>query len=347
MGEYSVAVIGASGYAGSELVRILNDHPRVRISGVTSRSHAGKMLSSIHPHLAGTHDQRLVLMEDIDLASLDAVFLALPHGTSMKVVAELQDMRCSIIDLSGDFRLSGPESYSRWYRMEHTCPALLDTAVYGLPELFREDIAGGTAGVIANPGCYPTASILATAPLLAHDLVDPSSIVVDAKSGLTGAGVTASRITHYPRANEDIKAYGIGTHRHTPEMEEILSTLTKAPVTVQFTPHLAPFNRGILSTVYARAREDTTQEMVDKAYRSFYRDEPFVRVRDEPVSVSSVRGSNYADVFAYHDPRTERVIMCGSIDNLVKGASGQAVQNLNIVLGMEETLGLERAPIAP
>ena len=250
-----------------------------------------------------------------------------------------------IIDLSGDFRLPDPEEYACWYGLKHVAPQRLKQAVFGLPELFRNRIR--EARLVANPGCYPTAAILALGPLLKRGLVETDSIVIDAKSGVTGAGAKAKAATHFPDLFGDFKAYGLGSHRHTPEIENVLSGLGAAEVRVQFQPHLLPIDRGILNTCYARPRADLTTTALEEAYRADYAAEPFVRWRAEPPSVKQVRGSNYCDVHAHLDERTGRVIVLSAIDNLVKGAAGQAVQNLNIINGWPETAGLEQGPLNP
>lgn len=343
-GRLTVGIAGGTGYTGAELVRILALHPHVEIDVITSESHAGKQLEELHPHLSGIHEHPLVKLADADLDSLDLLFLALPHRVSMKTVAELKGRDLKIVDLSGDFRLSNADVYSRWYGVPHVCPELIDKAVYGLPELNREQIRD--ASLVANPGCFPTSVILGLAPLLKAGLIEPSGIVVDSKSGVTGAGVKPKAGTHFPTVNDSFRAYGLGTHRHTPEMEEILSHHTGNPVMLQFTPHLLPVNRGILSTMVTQAG-NVDGETVAQQFSTAYADEPFVRLRTEPPGIADVRGSNRCELYVMKDDRTDRVIVVSVIDNLVKGAAGQAIQNMNLMLGFAETEGLNQPPLAP
>ncbi|MDG6224812.1 MAG: N-acetyl-gamma-glutamyl-phosphate reductase [Candidatus Thermoplasmatota archaeon] len=346
MNDLDVGIVGASGYTGSELIRILAEHPRANIRAVTSEAHAGKKLQGLFPHLNGLIDLELIRSGDMDVENdVDIVFLALPHTVSMGFVKEIWNEDVDVIDLSGDFRLSSVEDYEKWYSMEHSCPELNDKAVYGLPELFRETIAN--ARLVSNPGCYPTSAIIGLAPFLKEKLIDPSKIIVDSKSGVTGAGVKVRTSTHFPNINEDFRAYGIGTHRHTPEIEDVLSIYSGSVVSIQFTPHLLPLDRGILSTIYAKAQEGTTEDEIQEALHSHYSPEEFIRIREEPPSLKQVRGSNYCDVHAHLDSRTGNMIIVTVIDNLVKGASGQAVQNMNIMKGFDEGTGLRTPPLMP
>ncbi len=340
-----VGIIGATGYTGSELVRILLRHPDVEIAAITSESKAGSRFSDIHPQFDGLCDIELIKLERIDDFALDVVFLALPHGISMNFVANNQNKNYKIIDLSGDFRLSTPDVYKEWYKKDHVYPDGFRKAVFGLPEIYREQIKGSR--LIANPGCYPTASILATAPLVKYGLVDTSNIIIDAKSGITGAGVKASETTHFANVNDNFKAYGVTTHRHSIEILEQLGYLSESDVSLLFTPHLLPIDRGILSTVYLKPKTGLTQESIDKAYANMYDNDLFIRYRGSPPSVKQVRGSNFCDVFAKLDPRTNTIIAMGVIDNLIKGAAGQAVQNMNIAFGIEENIGLKTNPLQP
>ncbi len=341
----NVGIIGATGYTGSELTRILTHHNKVNLSMITSRSFAGKKISDIHPYLDGICDLKLSNPPTKDIKDLDVVFLALPHGVSMKFVKEIGLNGPRIIDLSGDFRLKNKKTYEKWYKMKHVFPDAIDNAVYGLPELFRKDIAN--AKLVANPGCYPTSAVLALAPALKQDLIDVSSISVDSKSGVTGAGAKPSETTHFPRANEDFRAYKVGKHRHTPEIEEILSDNSGKEISVLFTPHLVPLNRGILTTVYAKEKNNVTEEKLVNTYNKFYGNEPFVRVRKNPPNVQSVRGSNYCDVYQLKIKRTKQIVLLSAIDNLVKGAAGQAVQNMNIMLDIDEKQGISHIPLSP
>jgi N-acetyl-gamma-glutamyl-phosphate reductase len=341
-----VAIVGATGYTGSELVRLLSAHPLVEIAAITSRSRAGEAFSTVHPALRGICDQPLVTVEDLP-DRLDAILLALPHGASMDFVAAWPMDGPPVIDLSGDFRLPDADAYARWYGQTHRAADRLAGAVFGLPELFREQIPA--AHLVANPGCYPTAAILALAPLLRRGLVDPHGLVVDAKSGVTGAGATAKAATHFPDLFGDFRAYGLLRHRHTPEIEAALARLAGGAVEVLFTPHLLPVDRGILATCYAAPATASapTAEEIAAAYAEDYLEEPFVRWSDGPPSIKPVRGSNFCDVHATVDPRTGRVIALAAIDNLVKGAAGQAVQNLNLICGWPETTGLMQGPLSP
>ena len=366
MNPLRVAIVGATGYTGSELVRLLSNHPRVELAAITSRSRAGEAFSDVHGAFRGIEDQPLVAPDELPSKKIDLFFLALPHGASMDFVAAQPAGGPPIIDLSGDFRLPDAAVYSAWYGQEHRATERLDEAVFGLPELFREKLR--QARLVANPGCYPTATILALAPLVRRGLIRARGLVVDAKSGVTGAGATAKTITHFPAVFGDFRAYGLLRHRHTPEIESVLSRLGGAEAQVLFTPHLLPVDRGILATCYAEpataagdagaakraggaklAGNEATAfaEKIAAAYQEDYADEPFVRVVDQPPSIKQVRGSNYCDVHATHDPRTGRVLAMAAIDNLVKGAAGQAVQNMNLVCGWPETTGLTQGPLIP
>ena len=346
MRDVRVGVIGATGYTGSELVRLLLQHSSTSIELVTSQSHVGRRFSDVHPQFVGLFDEELQPLDDVEHTDLDMVFLALPHGASMDFVARFGTERFRIVDLSGDFRLPTADLYRKWYRKTHRAPEWIDQAVFGLPELFRNDLR--KARLVANPGCYPTSAILALAPLLKQDLIDIEGIVVDSKSGVTGAGVKPSAITHFPDVFGNFSAYGLLKHRHTPEIESALELYCAAPVQLLFTPHLLPIDRGILTTAYAHLRRPKIDESdLRDAYDSVYRKEHFVRVLDGPPSVKAVRGSNFCDLHVVHDPRTGRVIAISAIDNLVKGAAGQAIQNMNIMFGRLEHSGLGQAPLFP
>lgn len=343
---YRVSIIGASGYTGSELARILINHPKVEIVHITSETHLGKNFSDLHPQFIGRLDMALVSAQDILPEDQDVLFLALPHGVSMSFVKKWVGEKVKIIDLSGDFRLSNPKAYTEWYQKEHTYPEGFEKAVYGLPELHGKDIAKAT--LIANPGCYPTASILSLAPLIAGGYTDSKQVIIDAKSGTTGAGVKPSETTHFSNVNENFRAYGIGTHRHTIEIEEQLGRLSaEEEVQVQFTPHLLPVDRGILATAYANLLLKLNQNQLTELYTDFYKEHPFIRIRNQAPSIKDVRGSNFCDIFPYLDSRTGRVIVVAVIDNLVKGAAGQAVHNMNLMLGLDQTAGLMDIPLKP
>jgi N-acetyl-gamma-glutamyl-phosphate reductase len=343
-----VAVVGASGYTGCELIRILHNHPEVAVTTVTSEQSAGKMLSDVFPALRGRYDLPLEALEAERIAAkADIIFTALPHTAAMKVVPVFLQAGKKVIDLSADYRLHDAADYGVWYE-PHLNPELLPDAVYGLPELHREEIAG--ARLIANPGCYPTSVILALKPLLQERVIDSASIIADSKSGVSGAGRGAKVDSLYCEVNEGFKAYAIGgVHRHIPEIEQELSLLAGSKTVISFTPHLVPMDRGILSTVYSVPHAALTAKQLHALFEEHYEGEAFIRVLplgDFP-STAFVRGSNFCDIGITVDKRTGRIIVIAAIDNLVKGASGQAVQNMNIVCGFPETLGLELLPLYP
>ncbi|MCC5938171.1 MAG: N-acetyl-gamma-glutamyl-phosphate reductase [Lunatimonas sp.] len=342
--KYKASIIGASGYTGSEIARILVNHPFVSIEHITSETHAGKAFSDLHPQFVGILDLPLERAAEIDVEEQDVLFLALPHGVSMEFVRQWYG-KTKLVDLSGDFRLSNATVYEDWYKKRHVYAEGFGKAVYGMPELHGEAIA--QADLVANPGCYPTASILGLAPALAGELVHADSVIIDAKSGTTGAGVKASDTTHFSNVNENFRAYGIGNHRHTIEIEEQLGLIQGNRCQVQFTPHLLPVDRGILATAYASLAKDVSEEQVVAAYKTFYREQPFIRFRKQAPSLKDVRGSNYCDIFIHIDPRTKRLIVVSAIDNLVKGAAGQAVHNMNLMLGLEQAVGLDQVPMKP
>jgi len=345
MSKYNVAIIGATGYTGSELVRILLNHPDVNISAITSESRKGEKFSDVHPQFQDIFEPTLVGIDDIAQYELDLVFLALPHGVSMDFVKKHHDKSFKIVDLSGDFRLSSRDVYEAWYNKDHTYEPGFESAVFGLPEIWRKRIA--EAKLVANPGCFPTSSILALAPLLKEGIIDKDHIVVDSKTGVTGAGIKAKPNTHFPMVNDNFTAYGVKTHRHTIEIQEIISKYAGVNASVLFTPHLLPVDRGILSTCYTKPVKDIDEETLRKVYEEYYGDEPYVRLRSTMPSLKQVRGTNFFDVFCTYDERTHTIITIGVIDNLVKGAAGQAVQNMNIMLGLEETRGLNISPLQP
>ncbi|MBT1072282.1 N-acetyl-gamma-glutamyl-phosphate reductase [Pelotalea chapellei] len=344
----NVAIVGASGYTGLELIRILYRHPEVAVTCLTSEQSAGKRISEIFPTLRGRCDLVLENLEPVRVAEkADVIFTALPHKAAMEVVPTFLKLGKQVIDLSADYRLSDPQTYGAWYE-PHLNPANLKKAVYGLPEIRRSKIKG--AKLVANPGCYPTSIILGLAPLLKQGLINPHSIIADSASGVTGAGRAAKVDSLFCEVNEGYKAYGVGgVHRHTPEIEQELSLLAGEKLMVTFTPHLLPMDRGILSTIYAAPSKETTTEALIKLYDKFYSGEPFVRVLPQGSlpSTSFVRGSNFCDISPLIDSRTGRIIIVSAIDNLGKGASGQAVQNMNIVCGLPETMGLEGLALFP
>ncbi len=344
----NVAVVGASGYTGVELLRILHCHPEVSVKCVTSEQSAGKRISELFPSLRGRCDLLLENLEPVRIAEqADLIFTALPHKAAMEVVPTFLKLKKRVIDLSADYRLHSAAEYGRWYE-PHINPELLGKAVYGVPELRRAMIA--KAKLVANPGCYPTSIILGLAPLLTKNLIDPTTIIADAKSGVSGAGRSAKVDSLYCEVNDGFRAYGVGgVHRHIPEIEQELSELAGQPVVISFTPHLVPMDRGILSTIYATLGKQMTTEKLVNLYSDFYQGEGFVRVLPvgEFPSTAYVRGSNFCDIGIAVDQRTGRVVVVSAIDNLVKGASGQAVQNMNIVCGLPENLGLEGLALFP
>jgi N-acetyl-gamma-glutamyl-phosphate reductase len=346
MERLPVAIVGASGYTGAELVRILVDHPRVRIAGLYAGKSAGAPIVDAFPHLAGRIDGAFAAYDpDRVAAEARVAFLALPHGESVPIGQALHARGVTVLDLSADFRLRDRATYEAWYGA-HAAPELLSEAVYGLPERRREQIR--KARLIAVPGCYPTATILALAPLLARGLIRPEGIIVDAKSGVSGAGRTPLLSTHFPEAGEGVRGYKIAEHRHTPEIEQELGAAAGRPLTLTFTPHLIPMSRGILSTCYAaptdpaRGRDDYLAAL-DEAYAK----EPFVQVTRRAPDTAHVRGSNRVHVSVFVDGRAGRVISVGAIDNLVKGAAGQAVQCLNLVADFPEGEGLAQVALFP
>jgi N-acetyl-gamma-glutamyl-phosphate reductase len=342
-----VGIIGASGYTGEELARILALHPGVELTVATSRQYAGKKLSEIFPNLRQIVD---LVVEDVVIDELvkraELFFTAVPHQTAMGLVPQLLEKGCKVVDLSADFRIHDAAVYEQWYQ-PHSAPEYLRQAVYGLPELHREAIK--QSKLVANPGCYPTSIILATAPLLKGGLIEAESIIADSKSGASGAGRGAAVGSLFCEVTEGFKAYKVAEHRHTPEIEQEISELAGRPVVISFTPHLLPMSRGILSTIYAKLRPGVDGQQVRDAYEEFYRHERFVRLcgEKEVPATQFVRGSNYCDIGWKLDPRTGRIVIVSAIDNLVKGAAGQAVQNMNLICSLPEEMGLATVPLFP
>ena len=345
-----VAVLGASGSTGGELVRLLAAHPGVRLVALGARDSAGRTLAEVHPHLASTAAGGMTLepLDDAEVAGrAEVVCCALPHGASAALAPALLEAGARVIDLAGDFRLPA-EAYPAWYGFEHPAPAWLRKAVYGLPELFREEVRG--AQLVANPGCYPTPVALGMAPLRAAGLLKSGPLLVDGKTGLSGAGKAATEATTFVATEDSVRPYRFPRHQHTPEMERALELAGPAPApVVSFVPHLVPAVRGVLITCYARAVEGATTDSLSETLASAYRDEPFVRVLapGEMVDSKRVRGSNVVELQAVVDERTGTAVVAGAIDNLVKGAAGQAVQNLNLMVGLEETMALPVAGVYP
>lgn len=343
-----VGIIGATGYAGGELVRLLTAHKDAEIQWYGSRSYIDKKYASVYQNMFQIVDA--VCMDDNmeELAKqVDVIFTATPQGLCASLVNEEILSKTKIIDLSADFRIKDVATYEQWYGIEHKSPQYIAEAVYGLCEINREDVKG--ARLIANPGCYTTCSILTAYPLAKEGLIDMDTLIIDAKSGTSGAGRGAKVPNLFCEVNENMKAYGVATHRHTPEIEEQLGYASGKEVTLNFTPHLVPMNRGILATEYARLTKDVTYEEVKAVYDKYYGDEKFIRVLEKDICPETkwVEGSNYVDINFKLDPRTGRIIMMGAIDNLVKGAAGQAVQNMNLMFGLKEEEGLELVPMFP
>lgn len=341
--QIPVAVVNGSGYGGVELLRLLGHHPRFRVTEVTARSEAGKAVTAVFPHLAAYDGLRF----GERVREAEMVFVALPDDASAELIPTLLAEGRRVIDLSAAFRLRDPDAYPQWYGYAHPAPDLLTRAVYGLPERYRSDIVH--AQLVACPGCYPTASLLAVLPALAAGLIEPS-VIVDAKSGVSGAGRSLKLSTHYSEVNEDVSAYGIGRHRHTPEIaQEVCATagITGAATHVTFTPHLIPMTRGILATVYAPLRPGVRTAEISEAYHAAYADEPFVRVTAQPPHTKWTMGANTCFVAPFPDERARQLIAIGVIDNLVKGAAGQAIQCANLMAGLDETAGLPREGVYP
>ncbi|AJE02517.1 N-acetyl-gamma-glutamyl-phosphate reductase [Geobacter pickeringii] len=343
-----VAVVGASGYTGVELLRLLHCHSEVAVTCITSEQSAGRPVADVFPTLRKRYGQILENLEPVRVAEkADFIFTALPHKAAMEVVPTFLKLGKRVVDLSADYRFHDAAVYETWYE-PHMNPELLAEAVYGLPEVRRDAIVD--ARLVGNPGCYPTSVILALQPLLRHGLIDPATIIADSKSGVSGAGRGAKVDNLYCEVNEGFKAYSVGgVHRHTPEIEQELSLLAGAKVTISFTPHLVPMDRGILSTVYARLTAVKSRTELVELYEEYYEGEPFVRVlpAGSYPSTAHVRGANFCDLGIAVDERTGRVIVVSAIDNLVKGAAGQAVQNMNIMNGFPEGMGLEGLPLFP
>ena len=343
-----VGIIGATGYAGGELVRLLMNHKEAEIKWYGSRSYVDKKYADVYQNFFQIVDDKCMDDNMEALADeVDVIFTATPQGLCASLVNEDILNKVKIVDLSADFRIKKVETYEQWYGIEHKAPQFIEEAVYGLCEINREAIK--SARLIANPGCYPTCSTLSIYPLAKEGLIDMNTVIIDAKSGTSGAGRGAKVDNLYCEVNENIKAYGVAVHRHTPEIEEQLSYASGEEVYLNFTPHLVPMNRGILITAYATLKKDVTYEEVKAIYDKYYADEKFVRVLEKDVCPQTkwVEGSNYVDVNFKIDPRTKRIIMMGAMDNLVKGAAGQAVQNMNLMFGLKESEGLELIPMFP
>ncbi|MBM4284829.1 MAG: N-acetyl-gamma-glutamyl-phosphate reductase [Deltaproteobacteria bacterium] len=345
--QIDVAVVGAAGYTGLELLRLLARHPGVRLTALTSREYQGSPVSRVFPHLAAIVDLPYTPPEpEAVAAQAQVVFTAVPHQTAMELVPRFLDLGVKVVDLSADFRFRDRAAYERWYQA-HSAAHFLAEAVYGLPELHRDAIR--TARLVGNPGCYPTCVILGLAPLVREGLVDLNSLIADCKSGVSGAGRGASLTTSYCEVNDGFRAYKVAEHRHTPEMEQELSLLADRPVRLTFTPHLVPMSRGILGTLYANLKRAETEVELYNLYEAFYQDHPFVRLMLPGAlpTTLQVRGTNFCDLALRVDRERGRVIVVSVIDNLTRGAAGQAVHNFNLMMGLPETLGLDLAPLTP
>ncbi|NLL52120.1 MAG: N-acetyl-gamma-glutamyl-phosphate reductase [Peptococcaceae bacterium] len=343
-----VGILGATGYTGQELLRLLNNHPEAEIVYLGSSSSAGKDIAVVYPHLSGCD----YILEDECIPQLDVLFVALPHGIAAGRIEPLLNRGIKVIDLGADFRLKDSLEYEKWYKVKHANPRIISEAVYGLPELYRKRIYGKC--LVANPGCFPTASLLALVPLLEAGLIQKNTIVIDAKSGVSGAGRGVNQAMHFSEVNENFKAYGVAEHRHTPEIEQQLSFAAQDRVYISFVPHLVPMTRGIMATIYAQAADGSgTEEQKEKTFREClkeaYQGERFVHLLPEGVwpQTKYCYGSNHAFLQLKYDAHTGRVIIVSVIDNLVKGASGQAVQNMNILFGLPEAMGLETRGMWP
>lgn len=341
-----IGIVNVTGYAGVELARLVHQHQGVRLTSVTGRSAVGQELGDVFPHLADISLTIRPELEDVDLA-----FSALPHGASAKTVLAALERGIKVVDLSADFRLKNAQEYEQWYKVVHPAPELLAEAVYGLVELNRPKVA--SARLVANPGCYPTGAILALAPAASKGLIEPD-IIIDSKSGVSGAGRTLGITTHYSEANENVAAYAVDGHRHLPEIvQELKGLCPPSSLSITFLPHLVPMTRGILSSCYAKLRPgkipggEVGKAEIKKLYQEFYKGEPFVRVVDFPPQTKQTRGNNLCLLYPTIDLRTNRLIVVSCIDNLVKGAAGQAIQNMNLILGLPETMGLEQVAIYP
>jgi N-acetyl-gamma-glutamyl-phosphate reductase len=332
-----VAILGATGYSALELFKILLRHPEVEITCATSRQEGNLPIGSIHPALASRIDLRVEDLPPKEVATrADCIFGCLPHGVTAEITPDLLSAKAKVIDLSAEYRLKSAATYEQWYNQKHADPERLETAVYGLPELFRKEIV--PAELVANPGCYPTSAVLALAPLLKRGIIKPDGIIIDSKSGVSGAGRSPKLTTHFPECNESVSAYNVGKHRHTPEIEQVLSTASGMDIQLIFTPHLIPMDRGMMSTAYSCPKHPITSEQVMDTLREFYADEPFVRVVDHLPATKDSVNTNFCDVTAR--VVRDRIVTVSCLDNLIKGAAGAAVQNMNLMFGLKETTAL-------
>jgi N-acetyl-gamma-glutamyl-phosphate reductase len=341
-----VAVIGASGYTGADFIRLALRHPGIEMVQLLAKTHAGKPIDDVFPHLGGFGLPDLIAEDDADWDAIDTVICGLPHGTAHQIIAKLP-ARIKVVDMSADFRLRDPEIYAQWYGLPHGAPELIKSAVYGLTEQYCGDIAN--ARLVACPGCYPTAALLALLPLVKSALIDPAEIIIDAKSGVSGAGRSAKQGTLFCEVGEGLAPYSVGKHRHAPEIEQEISRAAKQSVIVNFTPHLIPMSRGELVTCYVRMTAKTTADALRAALVSAYADAAFVRVLEsgKMPATQHVRGSNHVQIGVFPDRIPGRAIIVAVIDNLVKGSAGQAIQNFNLMHGMPETLGIDQVALFP
>jgi len=349
MKKLKIAIIGASGYTGAELIRILLNHKKVEISALIANSNAGQKIEQLYPHLVHYNLPDLKKIEEINFAEIDIAFGCLPHTTSQetfkKLLSDPKNSNLKVIDLSADFRLENPDDYQKWYEHEHIAKSLQPQAVYGLSEIHRNKIK--KSNLIACPGCYPTSALLPLIPLLENDLIQKTDIIIDSKSGVTGAGRSVKQSNLFCEINESVKAYSIGKHRHTGEIEQELGKAAGAEIEVDFTPHLLPINRGIISTIYAKLNPKFSISDIKNCLEKKYEDEPFVKIIDGEPNIKDVVGTNFCVITARAARTKGKVVLVSVIDNLCKGASGQAVQNMNIMCGFDEKEGLELAPMFP
>ena len=343
---WNVGIVGASGYSGGELVRLLARHPNINIQAIASRTHVGQPLRKVFPSL-NLPDLSLEFVQPEQMDGCDLVFLAVPHGVASGMATTLIKAGQKVIDIGADFRIRDLNLYQEWYKVEHQAPDLMEEAVYGLPEIHRDAIK--TARIIGNPGCYPTSSILGLAPLLKGGWIKPNSIVINSLSGVSGAGRGEGPRYHFPHCDSNLAAYGVASHRHIPEIEQELSSLAGYPLTISFTPHLVPTIRGILSTITVDLKESSSTDDLVELYKDYYAKEYFIRVLDPGVlpQTKNVLGSNFCDIGVTYDPRVQRAVVVSAIDNLGKGAASQGIQNMNLMAGWDEKLGINQPALYP
>lgn len=340
-------IIGVTGYGGLELFRLLTAHPEIKEVFLYSSSKQGQLLSDEAPHLLGINEDKLRSFEQLETDELDVLFCSAPSGISSELLPPLLDQKMRVIDLAGDFRLKEADTYRKWYGKEPPDTSFVNKAVYGLSEWNEKEIK--EAAFIANPGCYPTATLLGVLPLVKTKLINPKSLIIDAKSGLSGAGASPQKASHFTKANDSLSVYKMNKHQHIPEIEQTLKTLADTEVNITFTTHLVPMTRGIMATMYAELVDDIQSHSVSEIFNEFYKSKPFVRVFKENTDLftKQVYGSNYCDLTFAIDERTNRITVVSVIDNLIKGAAGQAVQNMNIMFGLKESEGLQQSPLFP